>query len=392
MPLTSPQRRAGADVGGKVPAYADPSAKELESMAKMRAWLSRDGLAVPYTMTNEAAGGETRALLKFIRARPKSAEKAYEMLKNTLAWRAAKGVDCWLNEPIEEKHLGHVEKIPAYYAGFGKTGHPVYVEHTAAIPWTTILANMTTDEFLKSQVQTLEWQASVVYPEASRRAGEPITQVINVWDLKGLTMSGFTSDVRALVKKASALAQDNYPEGLYAAYIINAPKIFSLVWAVVKQFLDAKTVSKVHIYGGGTKMWEKLMDRLGPGTTLTKDMVCCKRADIGKAEAAHGLQPAHGATQQWIKERLYGVESAIGVAPGTIRRESSQKNLFDVFFDASEELPDAPASPSVESKTLDRLYTATRSFSLTSDQPTARDASTSPDVVDVSASKKCCCC
>ena len=84
MPLTSPQRRAGSGVGGKVPAYADPSAKEMESMAKMRAWLSRDGLAVPYTMTNEAAGGETRALLKFIRARPKSAEKAYEMLKNTL--------------------------------------------------------------------------------------------------------------------------------------------------------------------------------------------------------------------------------------------------------------------------------------------------------------------
>ena len=63
-------------------------------MAKMRAWLSRDGLEVPYTMTNEDAGGETRALLKFIRARPKSAEKAYEMLKNTLAWRAEKGVDC----------------------------------------------------------------------------------------------------------------------------------------------------------------------------------------------------------------------------------------------------------------------------------------------------------
>jgi hypothetical protein len=391
MALTSPQRKVSTDGGEKVPAYADPSAKELDAMAKMRAWLSRDGLEVPYTMTNEDAGGETRALLKFIRARPKSAEKAYEMLKNTLAWRAEKGVDCWLNEPIEEKHLRHVEKIPAYYAGFGKTGHPVYVEHTAAIPWPTILANMSTDEFLKSQVQTLEWQASVVYPEASRRAGEPITQVINVWDLKGLTMSGFTSDVRALVKKASALAQDNYPEGLYAAYIINAPKIFSFVWAVVKQFLDAKTVSKVHIYGSGTKMWEKLMDRLGPGTTLTKEMVCCKRADIGKAEAECGLQPAHGATQQWIKERLYGVEPTVGVSPGTIRRESSQKNMFDVFFDASEELPDAPLSPVVESKTLDRVYTATQSFSLTNDQPTTYDVSTSPDVVEVSKSKKCCC-
>jgi len=48
-------------------------------------------------------------------------------------------------------------------------------------------------------------------------------------------------------------------------------------------------------------------------------------------------------------------------------------------------------SPVVESKTLDRVYTATQSFSLTNDQPTTYDVSTSPDVVEVSKSKKCCC-
>ena len=367
----------------RAPAYAAPSEKERESIRSLRQWLRRDGLRVPAIMTHESIGGEERALLRYVRAR-KTAEKSYEMLKNTLKWREEHAVDECLREPIDDDKLVHVAKIPAYYAGFGKTGHPIYLEHTAAVPWGDILANMKDDEFLKSQVQTLEWQAEVVYPEASYRAGEPITQVINVWDLKGLTMSGFTSDVRALVKKGSALAQDNYPEGLYAAYIVNAPRIFSFIWAIVKQFLDAKTVSKVHIYGSGTKMWEKLMDKLGDSTTLTKDMVCCDKKDIGKAEAKKGLIPAHGATQIWIKNQIDGVESSLGAAPGVLRRESSVRDMYDVFFDAQEELP------SPVGKDLERFTTMRTEFEvdgLSANQPDANDT-----VEAVEPTKKCCAC
>ena len=372
--------------GSRAPAYADPSEKELESMGLMRGWLARDGLRVPPTMVHPACGGETRALLKFIRAR-KSAEKSYEMLVNTLRWRREQRVDECLREPMDEAKLRHVEKIPAYYAGFGKTGHPIYLEHTAAVPWPDILANMKDDEFLKSQVQTLEWQASVVYPEASIRAGEPITQVINVWDLKGLTMSGFTSDVRALVKKGSALAQDNYPEGLYAAYIVNAPKIFSMIWAIVKQFLDAKTVAKVHIYGSGPKMWEKLMEKLGDSTTLTYEMLNCSKEDIGVEEAKRGILPAHGATQHWIKDRLAGVESGVGTAPGTLRRESSTKNVFDVYFDAHEELPPSSIRELSPRPSVDRA----RRNSMEKSTPTSEKHSGKDTVEVVAPSKKKCC-
>jgi hypothetical protein len=33
-----------------------------------------------------------------------------------------------------------------------------------------------------------------VYQVASRRAGRPITQGINVWDMKGLTLTAFTAE------------------------------------------------------------------------------------------------------------------------------------------------------------------------------------------------------
>ena len=53
------------DASSKEPSYADPTPKELESMAKIKAWLKRDGLAMPSTMTHEECGGEDRAVLTY---------------------------------------------------------------------------------------------------------------------------------------------------------------------------------------------------------------------------------------------------------------------------------------------------------------------------------------
>ena len=104
----------------------------------------------------------------------------------------------------------------------------------------------------------------------------------------------FTAKVREISSATSKLAQDNYPESLAAAYVINAPGrafhsstshlnlshfchynpataqripqrvltsgrkvdeckplatgIFSVIWAVVKQFLDPRTVAKAGAY------------------------------------------------------------------------------------------------------------------------------------------------
>lgn len=179
----------------------------------------------------------------------------------------------------------------------------MFLDHTAVVPWDKILESMGMKTFLHAQVQCLEWQTAVVYGEASRRVGRPITQGINVWDMKGLTLSAFTAKVREISGATSKIAQDNYPESLAAAYVVNAPTVFSVIWAVVRQFLDPKTVAKVHIMGGGPKMFTKLKEALGPDCRITEDMVCCKKSDVGKAELDMGLQSAMAASQKWIRER-----------------------------------------------------------------------------------------
>ncbi|RVE43239.1 hypothetical protein evm_012119 [Chilo suppressalis] len=48
----------------------------------------------------------------------------------------------------------------------------------------------------------------------------------------------------------------NYPEILKTCFIVNAPKVFTLAFAVVKKFMHEYTISKIKIYGTDSKKWK----------------------------------------------------------------------------------------------------------------------------------------
>ncbi len=52
------------------------------------------------------------------------------------------------------------------------------------------------------------------------------------------------------------IAQDYYPETMGACFVVNAPLLFSFLWAIVKGFLDERTRSKVRIVGAG---WQQVL-------------------------------------------------------------------------------------------------------------------------------------
>lgn len=59
----------------------------------------------------------------------------------------------------------------------------------------------------------------------------------------------FSKKVHALIQLASKIGQEYYPEIMGNMYIVNAPLIFSGIWALVKGFLDEKTRKKIIIAG-----------------------------------------------------------------------------------------------------------------------------------------------
>lgn len=57
----------------------------------------------------------------------------------------------------------------------------------------------------------------------------------------------------ALLQKGSGIMQDNYPENLGKMFIVNAPMLFTGVWAMCKSFIDERTRKKINILGSSYK-------------------------------------------------------------------------------------------------------------------------------------------
>ena len=71
-------------------------------------------------------------------------------------------------------------------------------------------------------------------------------------DLKHVKLSN-AGKAYDFVKPVSAMAQNNYPEILGNMFIINAPMLFTGIWAMVKMWIDDKTKEKIKIIGSSYK-------------------------------------------------------------------------------------------------------------------------------------------
>ena len=63
--------------------------------------------------------------------------------------------------------------------------------------------------------------------------------------MTGFSIGMLNKRVYALVQHASKITQDYYPESLGQLMIVNAPYLFSGVWATVKSFIDEVTRKKI---------------------------------------------------------------------------------------------------------------------------------------------------
>lgn len=104
-------------------------------------------------------------------------------------------------------------------------------------------------------------------PACSKAAGHPVETSCTILDLKNVSLSNFYS-VKNYVGQASSIGQDRYPECMGKFYIINAPYLFSTVWALIKPWLDEVTVSKIKILGSGYKA--ELLKQI-PAENLPRD-------------------------------------------------------------------------------------------------------------------------
>ncbi|KAK8520834.1 hypothetical protein V6N13_076970 [Hibiscus sabdariffa] len=240
-----------------------------------------------------AKHNDYHTLLRFLRMRDFDLPKAKEMFLNYLQWRKDYGVDTihkaskvqaisylFMHEDFKFAELEEVKKCyPHGFHGIDRNGRPVYIERVGMVDLNALLQVTSIDRFVKYHVSEQEKTLNLRFPACSIVSKRHIASTTSILDVKGVGMSNFSKPARYLFMEIQKIDSNYYPETLNQLFIINAGSGFRMLWKVIKAFMDARTLAKIHVLG--SNYLSNLIEVIDPSNLPTFLGGSCTCADYG---------------------------------------------------------------------------------------------------------------
>nr|XP_018917974.1 PREDICTED: SEC14-like protein 2 [Bemisia tabaci] len=195
-------------------------------------------------------------LLRWLKARNFDPEAAEKMLRESMKWRERWGVD-------DLEHWEPPEVLQKYYpsgiSGFDKDGSPIVVIPFAGLDMYGLLHCVSKSDVVKATIKMLESYIKVAQ-EQTKIHGQKAAQVMCVIDMVDFNLRQYAwRPAGEVTLNMIQMYEANYPEILKVCYVVNAPKIFSLAFSIVKNFLNDYTIGKIHITKTDPAKWKALL-------------------------------------------------------------------------------------------------------------------------------------
>lgn len=199
-------------------------------------------------------------LLRFLKARQWDPEAAEKMLRDSLVWREKWGVDTslasWQAPEVLETYF------PSGSTGFDKEGSPVIIVPLEGLDVYGLLHSVTRTDIIRMVLRHLEGYLTLGRKQA-QAYGPAAMKVCVIFDLEGFNMRQYMWRPAAeMVVTLLQIYEANYPEILKCCFIVNAPKVFSLAFNIIKKFMHENTISKIRIYSADTKKWQPPIQKI----------------------------------------------------------------------------------------------------------------------------------
>ncbi|XP_055265402.1 SEC14-like protein 5 isoform X3 [Moschus berezovskii] len=212
-------------------------------LVQLRRWLQE---------THKGKIPKDEHILRFLRARDFHLDRAREMLCQSLSWRKQHQVDLLLEtwRPpalLEEFYAGgwHYQDID---------GRPLYILRLGHMD-TKGLMKAVGEEVLLQHILSVNEEGQKRCEGNTKQFGRPISSWTCLVDLEGLSLRHlWRPGVKALLRMIEVV-EDNYPETLGRLLIVRAPRVFPVLWTLVRKskispFINENTRQKFLIYSG----------------------------------------------------------------------------------------------------------------------------------------------
>ncbi|GBP40960.1 SEC14-like protein 2 [Eumeta japonica] len=119
-----------------------------------------------------------------------------------------------------------------------------------------LLHSVSRNDIIRLILRHLENYLSLARKQGQTR-GEAAMKLTAIFDLEGFNMRQYAWRPAAeMVFTLLQMYEANYPEILKCCFIVNAPKVFSLAFSIIKKFMNEYTISKIKIYKHDAKKWQ----------------------------------------------------------------------------------------------------------------------------------------
>nr|XP_022916105.1 SEC14-like protein 2 [Onthophagus taurus] len=189
-----------------------------------------------------------RYLCRWLRARDWNVPAAEKMFRNSMEWRKQWEVDTTLKTWLPPEPIASC--YPSGVVGFDKDKHPVIVIPMGNLDIVGYINSTNKQDLIRLTIKVLEETLAI-----AQKNGK--AEIVAIFDLENINIRQFIwKPAIELIINLLQLYEANYPEILKVCYIINAPKVFAVVYNMIKKVINEYTQQKIRIISTDSKKWQ----------------------------------------------------------------------------------------------------------------------------------------
>jgi len=176
-------------------------------------------------------------------------DKAEEMFRKYMEWREENDIDNALSWDIPQDMR---DNFPYRVTGLTQNGGLVICVNVG--DWDPAFTRGRYDDLMKCAFHELEYLTQFARYFSMQR--NSFSKLVGIIDLSGLTFAHCTQVewIKALITLLKAF-EAYYPESLKRAYLLSAPWVFSILWAITKPFISTATHQRLRFLGSDRDTW-----------------------------------------------------------------------------------------------------------------------------------------